>query len=644
MSFVTRTWLEASRPRAVTLRNTAWLATALLAVHDVRAQGSDAAPRAEFTNANSVVYNGDNRNARPGDVSRALDDGWGGVFNRFNVLTSYGNWRLSARIDSAWFYASRSPTDVALSLLAQQPQAGSSPVETSSEDATFFLNKFFEAGVDRNTRFTDWTYPSKYTLTYATADLEATVGDFYAQFGRGMVLSVRKQDELSGDTTIRGLRLNGQTRWDKWRLRASALGGNMNPLRIDSASGRFLGVRSREFRALDSVTELTMPRVVNNDFVPDSRPTYLPDAVYGAEVELKHPLASVSLHGVGFARGCIEEADGSCRPLSADLSRSARHIHQGGLGVEFPNLFEWASAYVEYAEQRLTFAEQSQPHHGRALYASASTSWAPLTTTFEGKYVRGYQTVAAGVDTGRAPEFSPVIYNLVPTTHPVWNDTQFENFGTCVTGGRVRTDLEFARGLSWFTSLGYYHTYGEVGPASCVPEASNLNRVWDVSQGLETSSDGGKSVAQVTLGTRFDETDVPRVDERGNASTNYYREAYVRYDVVQSMGHDSSVQLQGWHRRRHQLLGGPADPWLQGMTTTALQLGSRWNFAVGVEYDQNPAFPGTYFSGQVRFNIDPSNNVSLFVGQQRGGLRCVSGVCRIFPPFEGARLESTLRF
>lgn len=642
MSFALRTWLESSKRQAVTLRHGACLATVFLSALDVRAQSSTEGSRTEVTNVNSIVYNGDNRNGRAGDVSRALDDEWGGVFNRFNVITSYGNWRLSARVDSAWFYTSRSPTDVALSLLALEPS--SAPVAPSAEDADFFLNKFFEAGVDRNTRFTDWTYPSKYTLTYSTPDLEATLGDFYAQFGRGMVLSVRKQDELSGDTTIRGFRLSGQTRWDKLRLRATALGGNMNPLRIDSTSGRFLGVRSREFRALDSATEFAMPRIVNNDFVPESRPTYLPDAVYGAEVEVKHPLALVSLHGVGFERGCIDEADGSCRPLSADLSRSARLAHQGGLGVEFPNVFEWGSAYVEYAEQRLAFAERTQDHHGRALYASASASWPPLTTTFEGKYVRGYQTVAAGVDTGRAPEFSPVIYNLVPTTHPVWNDTQFENFGTCVTGGRVRTDLEFTRGLSWFTSLGYYHTYGEVGPASCVPEVSNLNRVWDVSQGLETSSDGGKSVAQVTLGTRFDETDVPRVDERGNTSTNYYREAYVRYDVVRAIGRESSVQLQGWHRRRHQLLGGPADPWLQGMTTTALQVGSRWNFSVGVEYDQNPAFPGTYFSGQVRFNVDPSNNVSLFIGQQRGGLRCVSGVCRIFPPFEGARLESTLRF
>ncbi len=626
-----------SKVRRVTLGAT--VGVLLTATIDSRAQDSPRV-RTEFTNVNSIVYNADNRNDRAGDVSRALDDEWGAAFNRFNVLTSYGNWRLSARVDSAWFYTSRSPADVALSLLEQQRASNAAYVPS---DADFFVNKFFEAGTDRNTRFTDWTYPSKYTLTYATADAEATVGDFYAQFGRGIVLSVRKQDELSSDTTIRGVRLSGQTRWDKLRLQATALGGTLNPLRIDSASGRFLGVRRRDLGTLDGLSELGMPRVVNNDFVPSTRPTYLPDTVFGGQVELKHSVAQLSLHGVGFERGCVNDADGACLPLSADLSRSARLTHQGGVGLEFPNLGDVASAYVEYAHQQLTFSE-GNPHQGSALYTSASLALAPLTTTFEGKHVRGYQMVASGIDTGRAPEFSPIVYNLVPTTHPVWNDTQFENFGTCVTGGRLRNDIELQRGLTWVTSVGYYHTYGEVGPAGCVPRVANLNRVWDLSQGLETSGEGGKSSAQVVLGTRFDDTDVPRVDERGRSSTTYYREAYVRYDVVRSIGGSSSVQLQGWHRRRHQLLGGPAHPWLQGMTTTALQLGSAWNVAVGVEYDQNPAFPGTYLSGQVRYNINPSNNVNLFVGQQQGGLRCVSGVCRIFPPFEGVRLESTLRF
>lgn len=620
------------------LGTSTWLTTPALSAQPGVAEPS---ARVEVTNANSIVYNADNRNSRPGDVSRALDDQWGAVFNRLNTQASYGNWRLTARIDSAWFYTSRSPTEVGLALLDQTRSEPNTAYSTA--DADYFVNKFFEAGTDRNTRFTDWTYPSKFTLSYTTPNVDASLGDFYAQFGRGLVLSIRKQDELSSDTTIRGVRVSGKARLDKLRFVLTALGGNVNPLRIDSSSGRFLGVSSGQRSGLDQVTELGMPHVVSNDFVPSPRPTYLPDTVYGGQIEVKHPYVQLSLHGVGFERGCLEAND-ACVPLSADFSRSARTIRQGGLGLEFPNVGRYGSAYVEYARQSLSFGGTNGNHTGDAVYGTASFSSSPVATTLEVKHVRGYQTVAAGIDTGRAPEFSPVVYNLVPTTHPVWNDTQFENFGTCVTGGRLRNDLTLLPGYTWFASVGYYHTYGQVGPASCVPTRANLNRIWDINQGLETSSHGGRSTTLLLVGTRLDATDVPHVDDGGHASTNYYREAYVRYDLVRSIGGQSSIQLQGWHRRRHQLLGGPERPWLQGITTTALQLGATWNLAVGIEYDQNPAFPGTYFSGQVRYNINPSNNVSLFVGQQRGGLRCVSGVCRVFPPFEGAKLESTLRF
>jgi hypothetical protein len=38
------------------------------------------------------------------------------------------------------------------------------------------------------------------------------------------------------------------------------------------------------------------------------------------------------------------------------------------------------------------------------------------------------------------------------------------------------------------------------------------------------------------------------------------------------------------------------------------------------------------------------DTVQVFVGQRRGAVRCVSGVCRQFPPFEGAKLEIVSRF
>ena len=59
-----------------------------------------------------------------------------------------------------------------------------------------------------------------------------------------------------------------------------------------------------------------------------------------------------------------------------------------------------------------------------------------------------------------------------------------------------------------------------------------------------------------------------------------------------------------------------------------------------------------YFNGGLQFRSSSwesslakvFDTVSVFVGQRRGAIRCVSGVCRLFPPFEGARLEVVSRF
>jgi hypothetical protein len=148
----------------------------------------------------------------------------------------------------------------------------------------------------------------------------------------------------------------------------------------------------------------------------------------------------------------------------------------------------------------------------------------------------------------------------------------------------------------------------------------------------------------VALGLRLDTSAEPFSTANGQTTDVYYRELYLRYDFVQRLPGDLALQFHGWHRRRHQGLGGPAAPWLQGTTETGLSLGSDWNLVFGFEYDQNPAFPATYVNGQVKYNLSSASNLGLFVGQRQGGQRCVSGVCRVFPPFEGARLDATLRF
>jgi hypothetical protein len=83
---------------------------------------------------------------------------------------------------------------------------------------------------------------------------------------------------------------------------------------------------------------------------------------------------------------------------------------------------------------------------------------------------------------------------------------------------------------------------------------------------------------------------------------------------------------------------------VQGEHYTAFKIAPKWVFSQGIEYTTQIGVPTFYVNGFILYRFASNSSVRLFAGQQRGGLRCVSGVCRFFPAYEGVRLDLTLRF
>jgi hypothetical protein len=86
------------------------------------------------------------------------------------------------------------------------------------------------------------------------------------------------------------------------------------------------------------------------------------------------------------------------------------------------------------------------------------------------------------------------------------------------------------------------------------------------------------------------------------------------------------------------------EPWRQGEHQTALKVAPKWILSQGIEYTTQVGLPTYYFNGGILYRFTSQSNIRLYAGQNRGGLRCVSGICRQLPAFSGARAELTLRF
>ncbi|HEY3256512.1 MAG TPA: DUF6029 family protein [Polyangiaceae bacterium] len=593
----------------------------------------------DITNTSTLAYNGDNRDTRANQVATLANDDWGLFYNRLNVVANGSAWQAGLRLDNAWFFSSPNATQIALDLVSSRPSSpGGAPAPV------YFRQKVQEAGVELSNRYINWLYPAKYYFTYTTPALELGLGDVYVAFGRGLVLSLRKMDELASDNTLRGARVTARVRGDQVSLRATAVAGSLNPLRIDPASGRYLGVDSSVTPGFVKLTEAGMPRAVATDFVPDTGNcasfgtcSYAPDRIFGAQAELSHKSAKFAIQGSLLERST---------PLANDVVRSADRITTGSASFELADLGGHGGAYLEVALQDLRHADRSTPKLdlGQAVYLSVNILAGPLSLLFEGKHYRRFFPLLANVSPLRAREFSMLAASAPPTTEALFIDTAFEGFNTCVTGGRLRPDLALSRIVSVYAWAGYYQSFAEsLANETCEVSHATRNQVLDSAVGVELRSRDRRSKMDISIGSRVDDSDRALLTDSGETHV-FYREVYTRHQGTWALGGPFALELQGWHRRRHQTLGGPGVPWNEGDELIGFDYAPHWSVALGFSYDTNPAVPPTYVNGQLGYRLSSDSSLSLFVGQRRGALRCVGGVCRVFPPFEGAALDLTLRF
>jgi hypothetical protein len=587
----------------------------------------------DVNESSSVYYNLDNRDSKPSQVATRANDNFGLVYNRLSLQATAGSVSLGVRIDNVWFYASPNVTQLALDLTRE---------EKPQNAPGYFRSKLGEAGLELSNRFIDWLYPSKYYLTYSRLGLEATFGDASAQLGRGIVLSVRKRDELGSDTTIRGARVSLSSR-GAVGLKLTALGGELNPLRIDEASGRYLGVPTGG-DAFSSLSEAGMPRAIRTDFAPltgscQTSPTcgYAPDRILAGQLEFSGERWKLGSQGSALFR----EA-----PLSDDLVRSAARIVTLSQSVELSRVLPDLSLYGELAFQQLgERAATTRFDPGYGFYGSASFTPKDVALTLEARHYRRLFPLSANVKLARAREFSSLSYNQVPTTEPEDTDTEYENMNTCVSGARLRGDFSLRRGVRALGSLSHYVTYAESGEnQACAVSAQQLNRVYDVSSGFALDSSDRRKHLELVLGGRLDSAGRELILADGSLSHLFYTEGYLRHQLELPLSGDFSLSLTGRHRRRAQAEGGPGAPWSEGEEVLGVDWAGHSSLGLGAEYDTRPGVAHSYFNIELSHRPTPSSRIALFAGQRRGALRCVGGICRLYPPFEGVRLDLALRF
>ena len=318
--------------------------------------------------------------------------------------------------------------------------------------------------------------------------------------------------------------------------------------------------------------------------------------------------------------------------------------------LEVPNLWGHGNFYLEGAVQKRDPDTVNQANtEGNALYASLVNSGGPVTNTVEMKSYRNFYPLAASINVSRASAFANVAYSAPPTAEPVIADSMFYDFNACVTGARDRFDYRLTESVLVYGTFGYFVTKSEqptgmcdaLGKSTATDKDGTTDLVSDASVGTEWRFDDDKSIAFLNLNGRH--------DEKATGET-YYDELSIQYSVTKHLTGPYSLELAGRHRYMHQAdhnIRGDSftgSPWRQGEHMTALKVAPKWIISQGFEYTTEIGLPTYYVNGGVLYKFTSQSNIRLYAGQNRGGLRCVSGICRVFPAFSGARAELTVRF
>ena len=468
--------------------------------------------------------------------------------------------------------------------------------------------------------------PEKIFLRYRSRNFDLDVGDFYAAFGRGIVLSLVKQPEIDVDTSLLGARTDIRTEYVDFTL----LGGLTNPQEV-----------SMELRNLDiDKTEW--------------------DVLAGANLQLRpHRQVSVTAHGVGYN---LQEVPSFAVGGTVGLN---------GLGGAL-DLFAEGDAFLYGYEDVDVAVASGEPKAGYAIYASGTTYAGPLTLLLEFK--RYKNTRHPDIMT-RAGPVVPTQYGKPPTLEydlAVSDDVQKSIDSEDITGWKASGDLWFLMSDTTI-SVSFANSFDHDDHPGYSPQREvSIHPMVGLRQPLRLGEEASLHL-EGEVGYRHD---FPMRSPDGDPDQFLPNVGLLHYraDIGLTVG-VHAVEIVSTYRRHHYTLADEAC-WLQDGETRcdkddgyvawenalSYTLMGKYTIALHLDYtdriqDQlgplagigNLAFndefvASTYIGGELILKPISNLEVYLFWGSQKSGIVCTGGACRTVPAFTGVKSKVSITF
>lgn len=304
------------------------------------------------------------------------------------------------------------------------------------------------------------------------------------------------------------------------------------------------------------------------------------------------------------------------QPQERLLEHSLDRSYSAGAFAELPALLDFVSLYAEAAAQQRLLA--GEPGLGFAGYLTADLRAGDSGVLLEGLYLDDLEQKGSR-NTALNSRFD---YNRPPTLERLQEEVLNNRD---VLGGRVRLEHYLAPWelLLYVNALVRLNDRGE--PAEL--------RQGHAYGGLEWYYQQGSSRLAASGGYR---------DERQTTGAVRKQMIHGEAEVLQALGAGLALHLSTLNELRRL----NDQDYVRGSTFAGLEWSGVGGLTFELGYDtQNPApeVRKLFFAGVLSVEVLEPLSLRAVAGTRRGGIKCVAGVCREFPPFAGVATELVAR-
>jgi peroxiredoxin len=312
--------------------------------------------------------------------------------------------------------------------------------------------------------------------------------------------------------------------------------------------------------------------------------------------------------------------------VSAELEPGSvfgnHRVDTGSVSLEVPELWGVAAVYGEFSLMRRRTYEAEAPVDGHGLYLGSELRSGRFYLLLE---LKDYKEL--NFEYGRPPLLESEELDILAD--------QFDLDRTDISGYSARLD--------YYVPASETLLYAKVLRVDDDPEDHRIYGPYDreighVLVGVEKKFTGGGYVHGLA-GWR-----------RETATSDFFlgTDGGTFHDQVNASWPLGGVwSLEGdW---KHKVFDGDGYDFSEIRTGLSLHRSPRWVLSVLYERTTDPAvvfFSGKkdWWAGQLEVRFAGGHSLRLFVGGTKGSMKCAGGVCRLFPAFEGVRLEGFFRF